>query len=47
METTTYVLQDVVTGRFRPEHYTDFYEAEAVANEDGFLVVRRLDEVQH
>lgn len=42
--TTLFVLQDLVTGKYRPERlgYTD---AKAAADADGFLKVRRLDEV--
>ena len=42
--TETFVLQDAISGRFRPEHLS-FEEAKAAAEQDGFLTVRRLDEV--
>jgi hypothetical protein len=41
---TTFVLQDSLTGNFRPERVS-YEEAKAIAAADGFLTVRRLDEV--
>ncbi len=40
----TFVLQDDLTGRYRPERLT-YADALAFARADGFVTVRRLDEV--
>ena len=39
-----FVLEDTLTGKFRPELLT-WEAAKAAAAEDGFVAIRRADEV--
>lgn len=45
MPVTDFVMQDNTTGRFQPEHLT-WEQAQAAADADPFLTIRRADEVE-